>query len=82
MTSPPALQRRRTQGGRCSLTGLPTLHSHCTSRPARVIERDDYVIVIGVLTSEQREQLMLTHVEQHSQGHGCVWVAKEQRDAD
>jgi hypothetical protein len=64
------------------LTGLQTLHGHCTSRPARLIERDDYVIVIGVLTSEQRAELVLTHIEQHSQGRGRIWVPKECGDGE
>jgi hypothetical protein len=48
---------------------------------ARILDRGDHVLVIGVLTLRERERLSETHVEQHRHLNGAAWFLKEVPDA-
>lgn len=48
---------------------------------ARILDRGDHVLVIGVLTLRERERLSVTHVEQHRHRNGVAWFPKEVSDA-
>ena len=48
--------------------------------PAEISDHGDYLLVTGTLSPDERQQLELTHIEQHQHGCGIVWLPKEAGD--